>query len=205
MDSEEEKEKEVTSSYEVKEIQPKRVINWRKIGLGFLFFLATVAALALGYLAVFLWQYYFPGSFLTGPNPYENWQVYRSETYLLGLRYPENWEITEVSKDLMVFRPVAVEGQTSPKDYVSLRVSSNKNRAQTACEKDQSACSFLVNDIYGERILTPESETIFFSKGKNDFSLTWSKYGEADFAAIFEEMGKSLRFTAPENTDVQNP
>ncbi len=197
--------KEIARSYEVKEVKPKRGVNWRKVGLGFLFFLATITALALGYLAVVFWQHYFPGSFLTGPNPYENWQVYRNETYLLGLRYPENWEASEVSKDLVVFRPIAFEGQTSPKDYVNLRVSLKKNRPQTACEKDQFACSFFANDIYGERILTPESETISFSKGEDDFSLTWSKYGEADFVAIFEEMGKSLRFITPENTDAQNP
>lgn len=202
MDSE---EKKVIRSYEVKEIRPKRRINWQKVGRGFLFVLATAAAIAGGYLAVVLWQYYFPKSFLIGPNLYENWQVYRSETYLLGLRYPNDWEVIEVGDSLAVFRPIAVEGQAFPKDYISLQVSSNKNRPPTACEKDQDACSFFANDIYGERIITPESETIFFAKGENDFFLTWSKYGEADFAVIFEEMGKSLRFTTPENTDAQDP
>ena len=181
-------------------MKPKRRINWRKIGLGFLFVLATAAALAVGYLAVILWQHYLPGSFLTGPNLYENWRVYRSETYALGLRYPENWEASEVDPSLVIFKPAVAEGETPLKDYVSLRVSSDKNRGETACEKDHNACSFFANDIYGERITTPESETIFFAKGENDFFLTWSKYSEADFAVIFEEIGKSLRFVTEESS-----
>jgi len=61
------------------------------------------------------------------------------------------------------------------------------------------------NGIFGDRSSTPEQEVIFFSKDGNDFILTWFEYGEVDYASIFEEMGKSLRFTTPENTDAQNP
>ncbi|MEX0887994.1 MAG: hypothetical protein WDZ67_01310 [Patescibacteria group bacterium] len=187
--------------------KPRRRINWRKIGLGFVLFLATLAVFAAGYLAVILWQKYFPDSFLTGPDPYENWQVYRSETHSLGLRYSDSWEAGEVNANFVVFRQKAqAEGEVLPKDYVSLAVISNANRGKTACENDQSACSFFANDIYGDRIITPESETIFFSKGENDFTLTWWKYGEdgASYASIFEEMGKSLRFVTEETPESEN-
>ena len=198
----------VKRSYEPKEIEakPKRRITWRRVGLSFLFILATAVVFAAGYLAVILLQKYFPGSSLASPNPYENWLVYRSETYGLGLRYPDNWEAAEVKTSFVTFHQKAQqEGEVLPKDYVSLAVASNANRGKTACEKDQSACSFYANGIYGDHIVTPESETIFFANGKNDFTLTWNKYGEADHTAIFEEMGKSLRFVTTESTDVQNP
>ena len=186
-------------------VKPKRRITWRRVGLSFLFILATAVVFSAGYLAVVLWQRYAPTSFLAGPNPYENWLVYRSETYDLGLRYPDNWEAVEVNSVLVTFQPKpAVAGEVLPKDYISLTVASNANRGKTACENDQSECSFYANDIYGERITTPEKEIIFFAKGENDFTLTWNKYGEADHAVIFEEMGKSLRFITPETTDAQN-
>jgi len=220
-------EKDIDSDlkpYQPKEIKikPKRKLTWRKAGLAFLFVLVSAAVFASGYLAVILWQRYFPDSFLTGPNPYENWLVYRSEAYELGLRYPDNWEVEEVNSDFAVFRQKAqTEGEVLPKDYVSLTMAANALRGKTACENDQSACSFHANGIFGDRITTPESETIFFSKGENDFTLAWAKYGEVDkdggagfdsstdggasYAAIFEEMGKSLRFITPEESDVQNP
>ncbi|OGC59538.1 hypothetical protein A2890_01010 [candidate division WWE3 bacterium RIFCSPLOWO2_01_FULL_53_14] len=204
-------EKDIDSDlkpYQPKEIKikPKRKLTWRKAGLAFLFVLVSAAVFASGYLAVILWQRYFPDSFLTGPNPYENWLVYRSEAYELGLRYPDNWEVEEVNSDFAVFRQKAqTEGEVLPKDYVSLTMAANALRGKTACENDQSACSFHANGIFGDRITTPESETIFFSKGENDFTLAWAKYGEASYAAIFEEMGKSLRFITPEESDVQNP
>lgn len=182
-------------------IKPSRKIPWRKLGLGLLFLLATAAVFAAGALAVPLLQRYLPGSFLLGPDPYENWLVYRSETYGLGLRYPVNWEAEEVKPSFVVFhQKPAQEGGALPKDYLSLAVASNAARGQTVCEKDQSKCSFYANGIYGERITTPESEIIFFAKGENDFTLTWHKYGEADFTEIFTEMGKSLRFV----TESQN-
>lgn len=185
--------------------KPKRRITWKKVGLGFLFGLITLAVFAAGYFATVLWQRYFPSSFLTGPNPYENWQVYRSETYDVGLRYPDSWEVEEVNPSFVVFRQKSqMEGEVLPKDYVDLTVASNALRGKTACEEDQKKCSFHANDIFGDRIITPESEAIFFSKGGNDFTLTWAKYGEADYTAIFKEMGKSLRFVTPESTDAQN-
>jgi len=198
----------VKKSYEPKEVdvKPKPRITWRKVGRGFLFVLATAVVFSTGYLAVVLWQRYAPTSFLNGPNPYENWLVYRSETHDLGLRYPDSWEATEVSTSLITFQPkIQQEGEVLPKDYISLSVSANAGRGKNACENDQSACSFYANDIYGERITTPEKEIIFFTKGENDFTLAWSKYGEADLAVIFEEMGKSLRFITPETSDAQNP
>ncbi len=213
---------EVKSSYEVKEIASPRRIPWRKVGLGSLFVLATAVALATGYFAVLLWQHYFPSSFITTPNPYENWSVYRSEAYGLGLRYPDGWEATEVSLTLVVFRPKKVGTEALPRDYIDLSVSSNAARAKTACENDRSACSFFANDIYGEQTITPDGEMIFFSRDGNDFGLTLykygeadlastaeggaSKYGEADYASIFEEMGKSLRFTTEGGQeDAENP
>ena len=194
----------VKRSYESKEIEtkPKRRVTWRRAGLALLFILATAVVFSAGYLAVVLWQRYVPASFLAGPNPYENWLVYRSETHGLGPRYPDNWEATEANTSLITFQPKAQqEGEILPKDYVSLSVSSNAARGKTACESDQSACSFFANDIYGERITTPEKEIIFFAKGENDFTLAWNKYGEADYAVIFEEMGKSLRFITEENQE----
>jgi hypothetical protein len=189
-----------------KPVSPKRRTIWRKVGFSFLFILATAAFFAAGYFAVILWQHYFTGSFLAGPNPYENWLVYRSENYDLGLRYPDNWEATEVSASFVTLhQKPQQEGEVLPKDYVSLAVAPNAKRGKTACENDQSACSFYANEIYGEQIVTPESEIIFFAKGENDFTLTWAKYGEADYTAIFEEMGKSLRFVTPDENDAQNP
>jgi hypothetical protein len=124
----------------------------------------------------------------------------------LGLRYPDSWEAEEVNPSFVVFHQAAqTEGEILPEDYVSLVVSPSTGREPTACEQDQSACSFYANGIYGDRITTPESESVFFTKEGNDFTLTWSKYGEADYAAIFEEMGKSLRFVTPESTDVETP
>ena len=197
---EEDKEKDA------KPVKPKHRTIWRRVGLSFLLILATAAVFAAGYLAVILWQRYFPGSFLAGPNPYENWLVYRSENYGLGLRYPDNWEATEVSASFVTFhQKPQQEGEVLPKDYVSLAVASNAKRGKTACETDQSACSFHANGIFGDRSSTPKQEVIFFSKDGNDFILTWFEYGEVDYASIFEEMGKSLRFTTPENTDAQNP
>ncbi len=215
-----EKEGEALPSEDIG-LKPKRRVSWRKVGGFLLFFFGTILAVAVGYLAVFLWQYYFPSSFLVGPDPYANWQVYRNETYLLGLRYPDDWESIEVKEGLVVFRPKAGENQEVPKDYISLQVFPTAGREQTACEKDLQACSFLANGIYGEKILTPESETVRFAKEGNDFFLTWFKYGGAaksgepgsdsptgggaSFATVFEEMGKSLRFITPETPDAQNP
>lgn len=199
-----EEEQEEKDSDQVK--KPNSKITWRRVGLSFLFILATAAAFAGGYFGVWAGQYYFPKSFLTGPNPYENWLVYRIETYSLGLRYPDNWEAAEVNSSFITFQPKPQqEGEVLPKDYLSLSAASNAQRGRTACEEDQAACSFYANGIYGERITTPESEIIFFAKGENDFTLTWSKYGEADYATIFKEMGKSLRFTTSEQPDASNP
>ena len=93
---------EISPEEEV-EVKPKRKITWRRVGLSFLFILATAVVFAAGYLAVILLQKYFPGSSLASPNPYENWLVYRSETYGLGLRYPDNWEAAEVKTSFATF------------------------------------------------------------------------------------------------------
>jgi len=188
-------------------VEPKRKITWRKVGRAFLFILASVLVFLAGYLAMVLWQRYVPGSFLTGPSPYENWLVYRSENYDLGLRYPDNWEATEVNASLVTFQPKPQqEGEVLPKDYLGLTISPSGSRTETACEKEETECSFHANGIFGDRSSTPEQEVIFFSKAGNDFTLTWYKYGEADYAPVFEEMGKSLRFTAEETPEVnENP
>ena len=189
-------EKSVSPVESSLEIKPRREFPWRRIGLGLLFVLVTVVVFSLGYLVVLLWQDYFSNSPVS-PNPYENWSVYRSGTYGLGLRYPVGWEVTGASSSLIVFQLKKEAGTAvSPRDYVDLSVSPTGKRTKNACEKDQTACSFYANGIFGERILTPESEAIFFSQGKNDFTLTLHKYGDADFSSIFDEMGKSLRFVS---------
>lgn len=202
----EEEEEKVPEPVEVKPVKSRRRINWRKVGLGSIFTLATATAFAGGYFGVWAWQYNFPGSFLTGPNPYENWLVYRSETYGLGLRYPDNWEATEVKPSYVVFRQKAqTEGEVLPKDYLNLTVASNAKRGKTACEENKSKCSFYANGIYGDRSSTPNQEVIFFSQDGKDFTLIWNKYGVVDYAVIFEDIGKSLRFTTPEQEDDQLP
>ncbi|NIT03739.1 hypothetical protein GTO10_02285 [Candidatus Saccharibacteria bacterium] len=195
---------------EVEEQKTKglKKFSFKKIGLIALFVVGTVAAFGVGYAASLLWERVVTLSFEETPKiSYEGWQVYKNETYGLGLRYPIDWEVQEVDSGFVVFRPKVEEGSTPPKEYVDLKVSSNENRGVTACEADQSSCSFHTNGIFGERISTPEAEIIFFSQGENDFTLSLFKYGEADFLEIFEAMGDSLRFVtlATEGTqDGQN-
>lgn len=192
---------------EQKESSPDRFrrlrnLPWRKIGLGFLLVLATAVAFGIGYFTVFLWERYSTSGSSESVST-ENWEVYKSEVYGLGLRYPADWEAEEIKSSLVIFRPEVGEGEDTPREYISLIVASNTKRGKTLCENDQTKCSFYANEIFGERISTPESEVIFFAHGDNDFTLTLFKYGGADFTSIFEQIGESARFVnaSKENTD----
>ncbi|OGC54692.1 hypothetical protein A2797_02300 [candidate division WWE3 bacterium RIFCSPHIGHO2_01_FULL_48_15] len=196
-------------------------ISWKKISFGLLFVLATSVATAAGYTAVALWQRYLVPLEKT-EDKYVGWQVYFNEQYALGLRYPEDWEVKEVAKEFVVFTFRGAEITTeqsedstkAPRDYITLEVKAAGDRPSTECENNQLSCSFYTNDIYGEKTANPESEIIFFTKGGNDFSFIFhkygeagfassaeggaSKYGDADFSKIFEDMNQSLRFVTDE-------
>lgn len=179
-----------------------RNFPWKKVGLALLLILITAVVFGIGYFAVFLWERYsISGS--SESISTENWKVYKSEVYGLGLRYPADWEAEEIKSSLVIFRPEVGEGEDAPQEYISLIVASNTKRGETSCEKDQTKCSFYVNEIFGERISTPESEIIFFAQGNNDFTLTLFEYGGLDFTSIFEQIGESIRFVnaSKENTD----
>lgn len=184
-----------------------REIPWRKIGLG-LGLLTLVALFFLG--GYLLMNWYLQGrSGTDSKSEYADWQAYSNEAYGFGLRYPEDWEVTEANPTFIIFEPGAGEeeemgeaGGTEEevKEYVSLVVASNDGRAKTACEEDQSQCSFHANGIFGDRTSTPEMEIVFFSHGESDFSLTLFRYDSSDeawagYKALFEEMATSFRFT----------
>jgi len=147
-------------------------------------------------------------------SKYADWQVYKSETYGFGLRYPNDWEAKEVKPEFTVFEPQSDESfdsaqdkeeENAPSEYISLTVASNKNRGKTLCEEDQSKCSFHTNGIFGERITTSEIESVFFSHGENDFTITLHKYDSAaevieGYIVILEEMAESFRFTSQVTT-----
>jgi len=179
----------------LKEIKLREIkIPFRKIGRGLLFVLATVLLGGAGYAGA-----YFVDDYLgreTVEYQKSNSQVYKSEVYNLGMRYPLDWEVEEIKPTLVVFTPVVEEGSAQPKEHLSLRVASNAARGATACETDQTACSFHANGIFGERITTPDEESVFFSKNGEDFTLTLHKYGENDFSDVFDNVIESLRFTS---------
>jgi hypothetical protein len=136
-------------------------------------------------------------------NKYEGWSVYKSEKYNLGLRYPSDWTVSVVSVGLIVFRPPQ---EFAAKDHVILSVASGKGRSATACEKDQTKCSFYANDIWGTRATTPETEVVFFSHEDSDFTLTLNKYTTAadtlsSLVSTFEDMAASARFVNPPTSD----
>src|SRR3990172_1762137 len=174
-------------------------IPFKKIFRGLLFTLGLFLFLAAGYFGAYFGKDYWER--LEGPNIIvPTAQVYRNETYLLGLRYPLDWQVAEVKPSFVIFSPKVGEGETAPREYIDLKVSSNVGRTKTACEKDQTKCTLVVNEIFGDLTSTPEGEIAFFSKEKNDFTLTLHKYGEQDFGKIFEEMLKSLRFVSAAQT-----
>ena len=174
-------------------------IPFRKIFLTLLFLFGLLLFLAAGYFGAYYGKSYLER--LQGPNIIPpTAQVYRNETYLLGLRYPLDWQVTEVKPSFVIFSPKVAEGEKAPREYIDLKVSSNVGRTKTACEKDQTKCTLVVNEIFGDLTSTPEGEIAFFSKEKNDFTLTLHKYGEQDFGKIFEEMLKSLRFVSAAQT-----
>ena len=186
--------------YEIKRLNLSS-LSWRKIGLALVLVLLTFLVAFLGYLTIWAWQRYLAP--LSGvPDRFDGWQVYRSEVYpadggtsdalsgafSLGLRYPKDWEAKEVKASFVTFIP------SGPRDYVTLTTQPTSERPKSECEKDKTECSFYTHGIYGEKTITPETETVFFSHEGNDFTLTLFKYGDADFSPIFEEMSKSLRF-----------
>lgn len=192
-----------------------RRIPWKKLGLGLIVFGLMMLSFIGGHL---LANWYFRaqefGSALG--QKYADWRVYKlcllgaaqaepseSES-CLGLRYPDGWEVNEVSPLLIVFRPESglEEGEDEeglPKEHISLVTTPSGNRGKTACEEDQNQCSFHANGIFGDRVTTPETETIFSAHGADDFTFTLYRYDVSDevwesYVAIFEEMGASLRF-----------
>ena len=172
-----------------------RSFPWRSIFLSFVFFVATIAVAGIGYFLVPVWEFYFAPLGKQPSNLLEDWEVYKSETYNLGLRYPNTWEVTEVNSALIIFKlKKSDESEDVSQEYVSLVVTSNVSRAKTLCEEDQRKCSFHANGIFGELIITPGVEIIFFSRREDDFTLTLHKYGGTDLAATFGEIGESLRF-----------
>lgn len=180
-----------------------KAIPWRKTGLGLFVFVLMVLAFLGGHLSM---DWYLRASEsadwqVMNQNKFGSWQVYKNETYGFGLRYPKDWEAEEVKPGFIVFKPQVAEGGEPVKEYISLAVTSNKNRGKTVCEEDQSQCSFHTNGIFGERITTPETEIVFFAHGENDLTLTLYRYDSSDevwegYVTIFEEMAKSFRFTS---------
>ena len=174
-------------------------IPFKKIFKALLFTLGLFLFLAAGYFGAYFGKDYWER--LEGPNIIVSpAHVYRKETYLLGLRYPLDWQVAEIKPSFVIFSPKVAEGEKQPREYISLLVSGNAGRAKTACEKDPTVCTLVVNNITGDLTSTPDEEIAFFSKEKNDFTLTLHKYGEQDFGKIFEEMVKSLRFVAAPQT-----
>lgn len=170
-------------------------IPFRKIGQVLLFLLATALLGGAGYMGVSLAQEYLGREAVEYQKA--NSQVYKSETYHLGMRYPLDWEVEEVKPTLAIFTPAVEEGEAKPREYLSLKVSAAGKRGPTGCEKDQAACSFHANGIFGDRISTPDEETVFFSKNGSDFTITLHRYSaEVDFLPVFEGLTESLRFTS---------
>lgn len=167
--------------------------SWKKIGSVFLFLFLTLFSAGLGYTAVWAWQRYI-APLERAESKYADWQVYRNEKYKLGLRYPKDWDAKEVDVDFAVFTPSGENKVAN--DYISLLIKATGSRSKTECEEDSLRCSFFVNGIYGEKIVTPEAETVFFSSLGADFTLTLSKSGTAgaDFSKTFKEISESLRF-----------
>jgi len=137
---------------------------------------------------------------------FSDYNVYKNDVYHLGLRYPNDWSVREITPSVVVFEPPEGQGveagsQESVQEHAVLSIVSNESRAKTACEEDQRQCSFHANGIFGDRITTPETETIFFSRGTSDFTFTLYRYNCSDevwedYVAVFEEMGASIRFTS---------
>ncbi len=186
-------------------------ISWRKVGLAFLL-LGLAVILFLGGYLVGNWCFGEEEVGILHPAAFSDQRVYKNELYGLGLRYPKDWEAEEVTASLITFTPPAAstegagegstdqEPATPAREYISLTVSSNALRGKTACEEDQAQCSFYANGIYGARTSTPETESIFFSRGTNDFLFSLFRYECSDeewtdYITIFEEMADSLRFT----------
>ena len=185
------------------EMELKKIkIPFRKIGLGFLFVLATALLAVAGYLGTYFLKDYLGRK----PEQYResNSQVYKSETYNLGMRYPVDWDSQEIKPALVIFTPVVEEGETPPKEYLSLRAASSAQRPATACEQDPAECSFHANGIFGDRITTPDGESVFFTKNGSDFTVALHRYGgiaesrytDDYFTTVFEGLTESLRFTS---------
>jgi hypothetical protein len=201
-----------------------RRIPWKKIAAGLGITALAVLFFVGGHL---LMNWYLQRGSGTSKSEYADWQAYSSGAYGFGFRYPNDWEMVEASPAFIVFKPKADTssdavtgedgGETEEaeggeeaveeiKEYISLAIASNESRAKTSCEGDQSLCSFYANGIFGERTSTPETETVFFSHGEEDFTLTLYRYpstssGQASderwqgYVEIFEEMAASFRFT----------
>jgi hypothetical protein len=175
-----------------------RSLPFRKIGKAIAILFLAGALFVGGYFAV-SWYFWMEQSSPV-ERLYGEQAVYKSASYGFGVRYPESWQVTEVKPRIILFSPGEEEGKT-PRDYISLVVSSNKGRPKTACEKKLSKCSFYAGGIVGEKSTSPEEEIVSFAYGDKDFTITLHKYSSslekvAQYQAIFEELAESFRFTS---------
>ncbi|PIS12307.1 hypothetical protein COT70_01605 [candidate division WWE3 bacterium CG09_land_8_20_14_0_10_47_33] len=177
-----------------------KAVPWRKVGLGFLVFALVVLSFLGGYLAM-NWYLGKKAAKPEAVDQYAGWQTYESKSYNFTLRYPQDWKAEEVKPTFILFSPQVSEEEENPQEYILLRIASNKTRGKTLCEEDQSKCSFHTNGIFGERTTTPETESVFFAHGENDFLLTLFKYKTdpgiiTNYITVFEEMAESFRFVS---------
>lgn len=141
------------------------------------------------------------GAETQGQDDYGDWKTYQNETYHFEVRYPADWEVKEIKAGRVRFKPAKVEGSgAAPKDYIFIKVTSSKGRAETACEKNSEKCSFYANGIFGGRVETPETEEVFFNHGAKDFAITLYKYSSdteilEDYIGISERLARSFRFS----------